>query len=497
MRVKPTYPRPALVLRCNSRFHRNPGLRAARRLLFSHGSHARVGIEARDLRTEGWCARARAASSGSVFSSRACERVERAGRLTHPKLRARRRRPTLRRRSVAWLLRGVAIVALAGGAQAAGATRGAGDGLFTLATDLGECEDSVQALRARVEQRDAAIADHDLEAARREQELAQLRAALRAAHARLEGSGSAGDRGADGLGRARDGAAPDDDDARRLQTTDDCVEGDYGATDPYGDGCSAYVGTPSWCGPAYDDDDFSADAMCCECGGGASPSPTPFNPMFEFAMIDGQGDGWCAEQRRAPLWNATPSSHPRPILTHPCFPDPPSPFPPPPARAQERRYVHHLRSRGRPDLERHARERRPRLGRAQLRRLRVLPPRAHRRRARLRGRVGAGRRRADGRRAGHVAVLRRGGRGVRRLRLGADLQPDRDAAPDAGPDRVAAADVSEGRARHDRRVRRRLVRRAPARRGRRAWRGAVLIPSPVSPAALCAGTAPSSPSPRS
>ena len=51
---------------------------------------------------------------------------------------------------------------------------------------------------------------------------------------------------------------------------DDCVEGDYGATDPYGDGCAAYVGNPSWCGPTYDDDDFSADVMCCECGGGAS-----------------------------------------------------------------------------------------------------------------------------------------------------------------------------------------------------------------------------------
>ena len=55
---------------------------------------------------------------------------------------------------------------------------------------------------------------------------------------------------------------------RRILTQ--CDDTDEGAADPYGDGCAAYVGNPSWCGPTYDDDDFSADVMCCECGGGSA-----------------------------------------------------------------------------------------------------------------------------------------------------------------------------------------------------------------------------------
>lgn len=46
-----------------------------------------------------------------------------------------------------------------------------------------------------------------------------------------------------------------------------CIELDNGATDPYGDGCLAYLSNPAWCG-GYDDDDFISNQMCCACGGG-------------------------------------------------------------------------------------------------------------------------------------------------------------------------------------------------------------------------------------
>jgi hypothetical protein len=46
-----------------------------------------------------------------------------------------------------------------------------------------------------------------------------------------------------------------------------CMDTDNGATDPYGDGCTAYNSFPTWCG-GYDDDDFISGEMCCVCGGG-------------------------------------------------------------------------------------------------------------------------------------------------------------------------------------------------------------------------------------
>ena len=60
----------------------------------------------------------------------------------------------------------------------------------------------------------------------------------------------------------------------------DCTDLDGDAIDSYGDGCSGYSDTPSWCDvDYYDDDDFSSESMCCACGGGAmvgmSPLPQP------------------------------------------------------------------------------------------------------------------------------------------------------------------------------------------------------------------------------
>lgn len=62
-----------------------------------------------------------------------------------------------------------------------------------------------------------------------------------------------------------------------LGPADDCIDQDNGATDLYGDACSAYYGSPAWCG-GDDDSDFSSDEMCCACGGGdgtATPTATP------------------------------------------------------------------------------------------------------------------------------------------------------------------------------------------------------------------------------
>jgi hypothetical protein len=54
-----------------------------------------------------------------------------------------------------------------------------------------------------------------------------------------------------------------------LQTawTDPCVSAT--TFDSYGFGCAQYTGSPDECG-VYDDEDFSASAMCCECPGNKS-----------------------------------------------------------------------------------------------------------------------------------------------------------------------------------------------------------------------------------
>ena len=44
----------------------------------------------------------------------------------------------------------------------------------------------------------------------------------------------------------------------------DCVDSDNGATDANGDTCLHYYGFSEMCG-LNDDDDFSANDMCCQC----------------------------------------------------------------------------------------------------------------------------------------------------------------------------------------------------------------------------------------
>jgi len=63
--------------------------------------------------------------------------------------------------------------------------------------------------------------------------------------------------------------------AEHRDLTHDCVDTNNGATDStYGYDCALYEYYPSYCG-LVDDDDFSSLEMCCDCGGGVSPTPAP------------------------------------------------------------------------------------------------------------------------------------------------------------------------------------------------------------------------------
>ena len=46
----------------------------------------------------------------------------------------------------------------------------------------------------------------------------------------------------------------------------ECSDTNNGATDSYGDGCEYYVDNDDECGN-YDDNDFTANTMCCACRG--------------------------------------------------------------------------------------------------------------------------------------------------------------------------------------------------------------------------------------
>jgi hypothetical protein len=51
------------------------------------------------------------------------------------------------------------------------------------------------------------------------------------------------------------------------------------------------AGTPAWCG-GYDDDDFSANDMCCACGGGVTHYP-PSPPLDLCTTCTFHDDGDC------------------------------------------------------------------------------------------------------------------------------------------------------------------------------------------------------------
>ena len=70
-----------------------------------------------------------------------------------------------------------------------------------------------------------------------------------------------------------------------------CVDRDDGATDPYGDGCDLYALNPEWC-DGYDDSDFSSNEMCCACGGGDSTINVPTSaPTRNCEDTEGGAEG--------------------------------------------------------------------------------------------------------------------------------------------------------------------------------------------------------------
>jgi len=84
-----------------------------------------------------------------------------------------------------------------------------------------------------------------------------------------------------------------------------CTNTDNGATDPYGDSCTAYDDYPSWCGN-YDDNDFTSEQMCCACGGGSTGAMPPTPPTdtchdTDNGAVDIAGDP-CADYVTFPSW---------------------------------------------------------------------------------------------------------------------------------------------------------------------------------------------------
>ena len=78
----------------------------------------------------------------------------------------------------------------------------------------------------------------------------------------------------------------------------ECSHTDRTATDAGGDGCSWYSeDRTGYCG-TYDDDDFFANSMCCECGGGVTLDCADTNiDTYGYTTGDSTGDGcdWYAE----------------------------------------------------------------------------------------------------------------------------------------------------------------------------------------------------------
>ena len=78
-------------------------------------------------------------------------------------------------------------------------------------------------------------------------------------------------------------------------SAEQCSDLDGTAYDSLGTGgCSSYTSLV-WCG-GYDDDDFSANTMCCFCGGGTTFSGMD-SPNCEYDYGPSHGDGECTDGR--------------------------------------------------------------------------------------------------------------------------------------------------------------------------------------------------------
>ena len=79
----------------------------------------------------------------------------------------------------------------------------------------------------------------------------------------------------------------------------ECEDQDDGVTDYYGDSCDWYLSSPESCG-TFDDSDFTADELCCACGGGRGGhdfSSSDDDCYSDFSISDEYGDdcSWYAE----------------------------------------------------------------------------------------------------------------------------------------------------------------------------------------------------------
>merc|ERR1719356_677545 len=71
-----------------------------------------------------------------------------------------------------------------------------------------------------------------------------------------------------------------------------CEDTANGATDSWGDDCSWYDDHVTGCGQ-YDDNDFTANEMCCACGGGRPVNPTTPSPSMTPAPTNSPATDRC------------------------------------------------------------------------------------------------------------------------------------------------------------------------------------------------------------
>jgi hypothetical protein len=84
-----------------------------------------------------------------------------------------------------------------------------------------------------------------------------------------------------------------------------CTNTDNGAVDNEGDNCEAYTDGQYGCSGSWDDGDFTAQSMCCHCGGGEARCPKyyPVCESSEYCDIQGATSPW----ERAPSATTNPS----------------------------------------------------------------------------------------------------------------------------------------------------------------------------------------------
>ena len=82
----------------------------------------------------------------------------------------------------------------------------------------------------------------------------------------------------------------DSEDSTVIHFVNYCTDTDNGATDSFGDSCTEYTLSPSWCSTS-DTDTFISSEMCCICGGGQIETEES-EPDGMWYHIDGSTGTW-------------------------------------------------------------------------------------------------------------------------------------------------------------------------------------------------------------